>query len=427
MRRTISIVHLSSSHCQTAAFVDATDSRYGFSSKDLRRLGGSELSRLSDLMSMDHEWNCKLPPNREITTRLSPHGGRVVFRLYWDTAPLACENFATLCTNGGSSLDLSSSGKKPKIAPVGECGKELTYRNSKIHRVVPKFIIQGGDFVFGNGSGGESIYNGKKFKDERAGLVLKHDRAGILSMGNSGKNSNTSQFFITLDKTAQCDGKHVVFGEVISGMETIRAVESFGSSCGEPSVTIQITDCGAFTPLWTPGAGSWYDRPDSESYTGITPEFMIRPRVGILAPTKQAANKFQAALEEYASTLLVVADDIEGGDGSIIQASLTPLDNFSLDMIVAAPACARLLASMDLPSSWIEAARKLPGEDTVPSKETVFLVAKPVDALSTIVNSSWIGKRPGWAGFCTYDRYGSIVFSHLGSVRVTRNPNFVMC
>lgn len=85
--------------------------------------------------------------------------------------------------------------------------------------MVPKFIVQGGDFVFGNGSGGESIYNGKKFKDERAGLGMKHDKAGVLSMGNSGKNSNTSQFFITLDKAPQCDGKHVVFGEVISGME----------------------------------------------------------------------------------------------------------------------------------------------------------------------------------------------------------------
>ncbi|KAL3789674.1 hypothetical protein HJC23_003875 [Cyclotella cryptica] len=380
----------------TAAFVDATDSRYGFSSKDLRKLGGSELSRLSDLMSMDHEWSCKLPPNHEATAKLPPHGGRIVFRLYWDIAPLACENFATLCTNGGNSLDLSTSGKKPKSAPVGECGKELTYRNSKIHRVVPKFIIQGGDFVFGNGSGGESIYNGKKFKDERAGLGLKHDRAGILSMGNSGKNSNTSQFFITLDKTPQCDGKHVVFGEVVSGMEIIRAVESFGSSSGEPSVTIQITDCGAYTPLWTPGAGSWYDRPDSESYTGITPEFMIRPRVGILAPTKQVANKFESALREYASTLLMVADDIEGGDDVIIQAALTPLREFSLDLIVASPACAGFLASMDIPSSWIEATRKLHRESTLPCKETVFLVSKPVDSLRTILNCSWIGKRPGW-------------------------------
>ena len=78
--------------------------------------------------------------------------------------------------------------------------------------------MQTGDFVFGNGSGGESVY-GKKFKDERPGLALKHDRRGVVSMGNSGKNSNTSQFFITFGPSPQCDGKHVVFGEVVAGFE----------------------------------------------------------------------------------------------------------------------------------------------------------------------------------------------------------------
>ncbi len=169
------------------------------------------------------EWSSKIPSfsnQKAIVTKLPSYGSRIIFRLFWDIAPLACENFATLCTNGGNSLDANcSGGKNNKPAPVGESGKELTYRKSSIHRVVPKFIVQGGDFVFGNGSGGESIYNGKKFKDERAGLEMKHNKAGVLSMGNSGKNSNTSQFFITLDKVPQCDGKHVVFGEVISGME----------------------------------------------------------------------------------------------------------------------------------------------------------------------------------------------------------------
>jgi cyclophilin family peptidyl-prolyl cis-trans isomerase len=261
--------------------------------------------------------------------------------------------------------------------------------------VVKGFIIQGGDFVFGNGSGGESIYNGKKFKDERAGLLLKHDRAGILSMGNSGKNSNTSQFFITLDKAPQCDGKHVVFGHVVSGMEVIRAVESYGEG-SEPTVPITITDCGAYTPLWTPGSGSWFDRPDSESYSGITPEFMIRPRVGILAPNKEVAEKFKMALGEHASTLLIVADDIEGGDECIVKEAMNPLENFALDIMVAAPACAGLLASMDIPSSWIDAVKGLPSESVIPSKGEVFLVAKPVDALHYILDRSWVAKRSGW-------------------------------
>lgn len=190
-----------------AAFVHATDSRYGFSSKDLRELGGSELSRIHDLISNDHEWNSKHVECGGIEIR-PPRNCRIVVKLFWDVAPLACENFATLCSNG-------SENQKP---PIGESGKPLTYRNSNIHRVIPGFILQGGDFVFGNGSGGESVF-GKKFKDEREGLLKKHNRKGVLSMGNSGKNSNTSQFFLTFKAAPQCDGKHVIFGQVVTGFE----------------------------------------------------------------------------------------------------------------------------------------------------------------------------------------------------------------
>lgn len=272
----------------------------------------------------------------------------------------------------------------------------MTYRNSVIHRVVAGFIVQGGDFVFGNGAGGESIYNGKKFKDERAGLCLKHDRAGILSMGNSGKNSNTSQFFVTLDDVSQkCDGKHVVFGEVVSGMELFTAMEAFATSEGEPSVPIKITDCGAYTPLSTPGAGFWFDRPDSESYAGITPEFMIQPRVGILAPNKQACERFRKALGEYASCKPVATDDVDGGDDEIVRSVLEPLEKFALDVVVVAPACAKLLALMDVPSSWIDAATNSKGA-CLPKRVEVFIEAKPVEVLSAILGNSWLGTRSGW-------------------------------
>ena len=214
-------------------------------------------------------------------------------------------------------------------------------------------------------------------------------------MGNSGKNSNTSQFFITLDKVPQCDGKHVVFGEVVSGMEVVRAVESFGSADGEPKVPVRITDCGVYIPLFTPGSGSWYDRPDAESYSGITAEFMVRPRVGILAPNKQVANKFNDALGEHASTLLLVIDDIGGGDSAIRETALALLNNFVLDVILAAPACAGLLSLMDIPSSWKDAATRLSEANAELSKEEVFLVAKPVEALYTVVNKSWVAKRSG--------------------------------
>mmetsp|Transcript_2700 Transcript_2700/g.5218 ORF Transcript_2700/g.5218 Transcript_2700/m.5218 type:complete len:334 (+) Transcript_2700:244-1245(+) len=324
-----------------------------------------------------------------IVTKLPSQGSRIIFRLLWDIAPLACENFATLCTNGGNSLDSNCSGSKKNIpAPVGESGKELTYRNSSIHRVVPKFIVQGGDFVFGNGSGGESIYNGKKFKDERAGLGMKHDKAGVLSMGNSGKNSNTSQFFITLDKAPQCDGKHVVFGEVISGIEVVRAIESFGTSSGEPTVPILITDCGAYTPLMTPSAGSWYDRPDSDSYTGITPEFMVRPRAAIIAPTKTVTEKFRSALGDHATTFLISVDEV--GDENLNRVVMEMLQKFALDVVLAAPACAKLFSTMDIPQSWKDASK------SCPPKEDVFLVSKPVDALSTLIKNSWLCKQSGW-------------------------------
>jgi peptidylprolyl isomerase len=142
-------------------------------------------------------------------------------QLFWDVAPSACENFATLCGIHDHNNSKSGTNKSPS-APIGASGKPLTYQNSGVHRVIPGFILQGGDFVIGNGSGGESIF-GKKFKDERAGLALRHDAAGVLSMGNSGKNSNTSQFFITLAAAPQCDGKHVIFGRVVSGWEVLDA------------------------------------------------------------------------------------------------------------------------------------------------------------------------------------------------------------
>ena len=346
------------------------------------------------------EWSDKIPKTLEsVVTDFPSNGSRVVFKLYWDVAPLACENFATLCTNGGNSLDLSGTNKKPKPAPIGESGKALTYRDSTIHRIVQGFILQGGDFVFGNGSGGESIYNGKKFKDERAGLALKHERAGILSMGNSGKNSNTSQFFVTLDKAPQCDGKHVVFGEVVSGMEVIKTVEQYTTTAagsGEPSVPVKISDCGAYTQLHTPGAGFWYDRPDSESYTGITPEFMIRPRVAIIAPNQQVAEKFEKSLGGHASTRLFAIYDVEGGDDAIVQSLEELLERFALDVIVAAPACSKLLDSMDIPSSWSDAAKILGGDLHLPRKEEVVIVAKPVEIASAILIKSWVGRRKGW-------------------------------
>ena len=154
---------------------------------------------------------------------------------------------------------------------------------------------------------------------------------------------------------------------------------------------IQITECGAYHHLFTPGAGSWFDRPDSDSFSGKTPEFIVQVRVGVLAPTKAAAVRFRSALGEHASVMLVAEDDAEG-----IHVLAKSLENFSLDIVIAAPACAHLLEDFEVPSSWIDAAKALPKGIKPPSRDESFLVSKPVEALSAVMSKSWVSKRDGW-------------------------------
>ena len=113
--------------------------------------------------------------------------------------------------------------------------------------------------------------------------------------------------------------------------------------------------------------------------------------MGIVAPNNQVADRFKTALGEHASTMLVSVDDVEGGDDEVIQSVMKSLEHFALDLIVVAPACAKLLESMDIPTSWKETAN----EKSLPEKDTVFIEAKPVNVL-TMLSQSWVGARPGW-------------------------------
>lgn len=184
------------------------------------------------LTQAEYSGDGPVPPQAEITTRVyfdieidSHAAGRIVMGLYGGVVPKTAKNFEVLCRGDTTH---------PR-------GAKLAYEGSIFHRIIPDFMIQGGDFTFGNGTGGLSIY-GDKFEDEN--FKLNHTGPGLLSMANAGRNTNGSQFFITTTKTPHLNGRHVVFGVVEQGWDVVKLIEMCGSRSGKPSRLVKIAKCG---------------------------------------------------------------------------------------------------------------------------------------------------------------------------------------
>jgi len=159
--------------------------------------------------------------------------GRIVIELFNDVCPRTAANFYYLCT-----------GEKGKCK--SDASKALCYAGTKFHRIIKGFMVQGGDIHHKGGIGGESIY-GEQFDDEN--FKVKHDRPGLVSMANAGPNTNKSQFFITCGPTPHLDSKHVVFGEVRSGMEIINKIQNlpvkpYKTNQHRPKFPVTVSECG---------------------------------------------------------------------------------------------------------------------------------------------------------------------------------------
>jgi len=223
--------------------------------------------------------------------------GRIIFSLFNDLVPKTAENFRALCTgeNGEGSL-----------------GKKLTYEGSGFHRVIKGFMCQGGDFTAGNGTGGESIY-GAKFDDEA--FPVNHTKPFLLSMANSGPNTNGSQFFITVSPTPHLDGKHVVFGEVIKGKSIVRQIENTPTQSGDaPASPVVIQACGVLSPddpclapdtTLSANGDNFEDFPDDEDKDVQNPEVAL----DIAKTIREIGNKLfkegqvDSALNKYQKSI----------------------------------------------------------------------------------------------------------------------------
>lgn len=189
--------------------------------------------------------------------------GRIVFKLFNDKCPKTCENFRCLCTG--------------ERGESKQTGKQLHYKGTKFHRIVKNFIIQGGDITDGNGKGGDSIYGGT-FDDEN--LELAHDEPYLLSMANRGPNTNKSQFFITTNEAPHLDRKHVVFGRVVAGLDTVLRIERQEvDSKSRPVKEVVISNCGQVNPN---------DESETKRISNQVPSTTLHSKIRSLSPQHHA-------------------------------------------------------------------------------------------------------------------------------------------
>lgn len=226
--------------------------------------------------------------------------GRISMVLFHSTTPKTAENFRCLCT-----------GEKG----VGKHGARLHYKGSTFHRIIPSFMIQGGDFTAHDGTGGESIY-GSSFPDES--FSMKHTEAGLLSMANCGKDTNSSQFFITTVPTPHLDDKHVVFGKVTEGMSVVSKLETYGSRSGRPSRHITIADCGELPSRRQILAKLRVEKEESiklqKEVVHVNPDEESKARLAALKERKLLVRTAQDELQELEKHLMDEPPALRGGD-----------------------------------------------------------------------------------------------------------------
>ncbi|XJO78868.1 hypothetical protein BDV3_003244 [Batrachochytrium dendrobatidis] len=289
--------------------------------------------------------------------------GRIVMEMYQDTCPRTVANFISLCQGD-------------QISAVS--GKQLHYKGSGFHRVIKSFMIQGGDFTRGDGTGGESIY-GEKFEDEDFSRL--HERPGLLSMANAGPNTNGSQFFITTCPTPHLNGKHVVFGRVIKGMSVVRSIENCEKGANDkPLEGIMIADCGVLAE----GEEDGIPIPDDGD---VLPEY---------------TEDHDLIPEDHPTEYIAFASQIKTIGNTLLKQALA-----STDPTAAQSFFSKAIAKYEKAVRYLEAINPSPEEATELTYEAKLeFFALKVSCLSNLSLAS--GKISDWAG---QQRYSERILS----------------